>query len=130
MGKRGPKPTPTATLKIRGSTLVHKRGNEPDYPRDIPEPTNISDEALVHWRELAPQLTQAGVMMITDWRALARYCRLCVRFDQAQDSDEETKVNAALCKLEAMFGLSPADRSSIKADKPINGPQKKDYFAS
>ena len=39
MGKRGPKPTPTAVLKLRGSTLVSKRREalEVQGPEGVPD---------------------------------------------------------------------------------------------
>ncbi len=59
MSKRGPKPTPTATRKLRGSTLVTKRREAAEVkgPAGTPErPEWLDDEARLAWDQVVEHL--------------------------------------------------------------------------
>lgn len=138
MGSRGPKPTPTAILAIRGS---RKASDRPDLRvnAELPDPPEwLTGSALDMWNELAPLLFHAKVLTKRDRNALARYCRLWHRWRQAEeqvdrigmsivskgsDGNVELRRNpvaiearnlaAMLDRMEAAFGLNPASRSAI-----------------
>ena len=66
MGKRGPKPTPTAVLKLKGTDRADRTRNEPTPPRGLPRCPNWLDDQAKHcWRQLVPQLVAMRVLQRT-----------------------------------------------------------------
>ena len=143
MGKRGPAPTPTALLKLRGSTLVtqQREKNEVSGPAGLPDaPDWLDDDARAVWDQLVPLLRQMNVLTKIDGHALARYCRLWTRWRKAEDfidkhgdvytlRDEAgkpkyvqqfpqvsiaAKLAQQLTRLEQEFGMTPSARSRIQ----------------
>jgi len=140
MGRRGPKPTPTALLKLRGSRLAAEReANEPKVGRGRPAmPTWLMPAAKAIWRHVSAELEQMGLLTTADGDALARYCQTLARWVRAQriiarrGETFATKTTAGhptiklrpevglvkglaveLAKLEASFGLTPSARASL-----------------
>lgn len=76
MGRRGPKPTPTATLKRRGSWRAKAREAVKSYanPSRPKKPVWVKGKAKTKWYELIGELEAAGTLATTDREALARYC--------------------------------------------------------
>jgi phage terminase small subunit len=133
--KCGPKKTPTKTLEDRGSWLAKTRnGTEPEYDDSVPVcPDFLDDIAKKEWNRLVPLLTSAGVLKTTDRNALARYCVLWSKFVLLQkpglgDLGDLKKIDDSMRKLEACFGLTPADRSNVKVNKKLDKNDKKSYF--
>ena len=150
MGKRGPKPTPTAILRMRGSWRANLNPGEPQYePGAPPCPRWLGVEARKVWRRLTPQLAAAGVLTRVDCEALARYCHTLARWRSAvaflkrrgeiyarKDAQGHRvlglwpqvaladKLAHQLARLEAEFGLTPASRSRISVSPParVGGP--------
>jgi P27 family predicted phage terminase small subunit len=149
MGRRGPAPTPTAILKLRGSPLATKRRNlrEPKGPPGRPRcPDWLDEDAKAAWRHLIPQLDSMGVLTRIDGNALARYCRLWSRWRKAEAfldkngemyplKDEAGKVKCfqpfpqvsianklaqQLTRLEQEFGMTPSARTRIQLNKPMS----------
>ena len=147
MGKRGPKPTPTAVLKLRGSTLVTRRreAGEVQGPAGAPDrPDWLDEEAKTAWDELVPMLEGMGVLTRIDGRALARYCHTWSQWRKAAAfiaergvsyplRDENGKVKCfaqwpevavvrglaqQLTRLEQEFGLTPSARARIQLNPP------------
>ena len=143
MGRRGPRPTPTEILKRRGSREVAKREKEPKPTKGAPTiPAWLDKDAKTVWRQLVKELNAIGVMTKVDGNALARYCRLFVRWKQCDAfirkygesypiKDDGGKVKSfqqfpevgivnrigpQLLKLEQEFGLTPAARTRIEVD--------------
>lgn len=138
MGSRGPKPTPTAILDLRGSKRAADRPDLRVHP-ELPDPPSwLVGPALDMWHELAPMLYHAKVLTRRDRNALARYCRLWHRWRLAEEqvdqiglmlvgkdaagnavvrrnpvAIEARNLAAMLDRLEAAFGLNPASRSAI-----------------
>lgn len=147
MGKRGPKPKPTALLKLHGSWRADLNKHEPQPPSGDPEcPDWLEQEAKNNWAELCPLLSAMRVLTKADKNALARYCQYLARWRQCEEwvtrfggrmpvkKDGEVigyvespevrqslKYAAALSKLEADFGLTPSARTRIVA---MEGEQK------
>lgn len=146
MGKRGPKKTPTAILKIRGSRRANER---PDRAvvAEMPEPPGwLTGEALEMWNELAPILFDAGVLTLRDRHALARLCKMriqyrqCVEFTDKHgmtfhgkdlagnliskrhaETIEQRNLAPIIARLESAFGLEPSSRAGgngLPADTP------------
>ena len=149
MGRRGPPPTPTAILKLRGSPLATKRRNlhEPKGPPGKPRcPDWLDADAKVAWRHLIPKLEMMGVLTQIDGNALARYCRLWSRWRTAEAfinkhgemyplKDDRGKVKCfqsfpqvstanklaqQLTRLEQEFGMTPSARTRIQVTPPVN----------
>ena len=154
MGRRGPAPTPTAMLKLRGSWRAKTREGEPQPPPGRPKcPQWLDDDAKKVWRQLVPQLDEMGVLTKVDANALARYCRLWSRWRQAEAfidrhgevyplKDEHGKVRyfqqfpqvsianklaQQLTRLEQEFGMTPSARSQIDVEVR-SGPDELEEF--
>ena len=146
MGRRGPPPTPTESLKLRGSTLVTKRRrrNEAKGPSGIPScPDWLDGDGEAMWKTLVPQLEGMGVLTEIDRNALSRYCRLWSRWRNAESfidqhgemyplKDDSGKVKymqqwpqvaianklaQQLTRLEQEFGMTPSARSRIQIER-------------
>ncbi|MBX3322435.1 MAG: phage terminase small subunit P27 family [Phycisphaeraceae bacterium] len=140
MGTRGPRPTPTPILELRGSKRARLNRDEPQPEAGIPEPpTWLEDEALQVWHQLLPQLDEMGVLTRIDGLALARYCTLWTHWVRAtmfvnrhgttyplKDGNGRVKcfaqfpevaimhkLSLTLTRLEQEFGLTPSARARI-----------------
>lgn len=140
MGKRGPRPTPTAILKARGSRRADRNPAEPQPEPGRPDcPPWLPPEAKDCWAAIVPRLEQMAVLTLADRNALTRYCVLWARWREAEtwirdhgetytvtDADGNprgvqthpkvaiaAKLSAQLERLEADFGLNPSARSRI-----------------
>ena len=84
MGRRGPAPTPTPILQLRGSWRANARKNEPSPARKAPaKPRGMSREASATWDYLVPKLVKMGVLAEVDRNALHRYCETWARWKRA-----------------------------------------------
>ena len=147
MGRRGPAPTPTKELAIRGSRLAAERTAEPLPPGDRPTPPeHLNPDELTAWHAAAHRLYTIGLLHNTDATAIERYARMVVRWRKAAeflDKYGETyplkdnagnvrcfqpfpevaiysNLNTALLRLEQEFGLTPAARARIGIDRGRN----------
>ncbi len=152
MGRRGPAPTPTEILKLRGSTLVTKRRqkSEAKGPAGKPRcPDWLDKDGKAMWRQLAPLLDAMGVLTRIDANALARYCRLWSRWRKSEAFLDEKgemyplrdekgqvkyfqqwpqvaiahKLALQLTRLEQELGMTPAARSRIRIEKKNDKPR-------
>ena len=141
MGQRGPTPTPSAVLKLRGTYRKHRRRGEPHPDQMPPEcPDWLDDVAKEAWAQLIPQLQQMGVLTQIDGNALCRYCQFWSRWKKAELfiakhgevyplKDEQGKLKclvqipqvaiahklgALLTRLEQEFGLTPSSRARLQ----------------
>lgn len=136
MGRRGPPPTPTAILQMRGSSLVPQREGELSFPVSAPScPTWLNAEAKAEWKRQVKHLESAGVIAEVDRAALAAYCEawgefrdLCAEVQKLAASDggytvainrglvnAKAKAVERLLRLAGQFGFTPAARTRIKA---------------
>jgi len=142
MGRRGPKPTPTAVLQRRGSWRGKARGKEPRADRGIPAcPFPKANAAYAIWQQVTELLDNMGILTVADGLALERYCRLFVRWRKAEAelaskndqmvyaiTDDAGTVksiqqlphvaiartlSAELSRLEQQFGLTPSARAGL-----------------
>jgi P27 family predicted phage terminase small subunit len=140
MGRRGPAPSPTAVLKLRGTFRKDRQSDSIRADDGAPTcPDWISDEAKHAWRYILPKLERMGVLSRIDRNALTRYCQLWGRWKQAElfiakhgdtypIKDESGKIKclqqfpqvsiahqlaAQLTRLEQEFGMTPSARSRI-----------------
>lgn len=140
MGKRGPKPKPTATKKLAGNPGKRRlNAKEPTPPpaARIDPPEWLSDEARAEFERLAPKLMTLGLFSDLDLVALANYCQAYGLFlqcnrdlvEQGTTTLIETQngqyvaslpqFNQAMKLLQQMrawgaeFGLTPSARSGL-----------------
>jgi P27 family predicted phage terminase small subunit len=143
MGRRGPKPTPTAELAARGSWLADVRKGEPDAPPGVPEPPEyLRGEAREYWFRLWPTLTAMQIaspayleQAIALCEAWAHYRDVQRRWSSAAASTDwleqivplrrlASMLNEALLafnRLSANFGQSPADKTRVRAERATDG---------
>lgn len=137
MGRRGPPPTPTEVLRLRGSWRAKEREGEVVFPPGRPScPAFLSKEAKAEWKRQARALEAAGILASVDRAVLAAYCEAWAEFvDMRKRLDETgplvkaasgnivtnplvTQKNRAVARLVALaghFGFSPSARARIKA---------------
>ena len=140
MGERGPAPTPTKMLEMRGSWRAKKRQGEPKPERSRPQcPRWLRKEAKRIWEELIPQIDEMGILGRCDRHALARYCQALANWRLAEEwvmehgdvypeKNEKGEVIGVkeypqvgksirlaemLLRLEKQFGLNPAARAGL-----------------
>lgn len=135
MGKRGPKPTPTATLKVRNSRLVSQRGAEPSPPVELPPaPKWLQGAALARWAELGSMLVAQGLLTRLDALALALLVDALGEYLDAREIVAQTGLTTETDNLNVIqhpavgimhrawenvlkilreFGLTPSARSGV-----------------
>src|SRR5882724_9045165 len=143
MGLRGPRPTPSAILKARGTYRADRGRNEVKGPRGIPRcPAGLDKLAKKCWLQLIPMLLSMGVLSRIDRNAIIRYCIFWSQWHQAQqflsknglvypikDGNGKVKCLAAfphvaivskvgllLAKFEQEFGMTPSARTRIECN--------------
>ena len=151
MGKRGPPPTPTKILKLRGSYHAEHRAGEPEPEVARPDrPEWLCELAAVAWDQIVPELDAMNILGRIDGNALARYCTLWARWRECDDkitkygdsfaiknekgetvgfhpfphSVQANKLCQLLSRLEGEFGMTPSSRSRIQV--PGNKPKQED----
>lgn len=144
MGRRGPAPTPTSKLKLKGTLRKHRSRKEPKPDPTIQEcPDFLDDLAKQVWQEIVLQLAEMNVLTRIDANALARYCGYFSRWRMAEAFIEKHgevypiktddgsvkhiqqvpqvaishKLGTLLTRLEQEFGMTPSARSRIQVNK-------------
>lgn len=130
----GPMPTPTATLKQRGSWRAETRKGEPQFTRGCPvPPKSLTGEALAEWNRITAELDHAGLLTTADRSELAAYCDAWADFTQAVEQAKKAvkkvgylkaigvlrykqTARESLLKAADRFGLNPAVRTRIKVN--------------
>lgn len=142
MGRRGPKPTPTSVLKLRGTLRKGRRRAEPIPQGSAPPPPEwLLPAARDEWERLRPELERLKLLTGVDWGTFAMYCQCFARWRAAEeqlsitgptleilDAEGHLKYSQVsphvtiahkclerLNKLAAEFGLTPSARSRISA---------------
>ena len=138
MGRRGPKPRPTALSRRLGNPRKVKLNDaEPEMPAGVPDcPAWLDDEARREWHRIVPILHAAGVLTLADRAVLTGYCVAWSEFHRAiillqehgrtmttSTGYEAQRPEVTMAQkwarimesFAARLGLSPSDRSSIKA---------------
>ncbi len=143
MSLRGPPPTPTAKLALRGSWRAGTRPGEPrPEPAAPPRPEGLPPAAAAVWDEILPPLGAAGLLARVDGRTLARYCDLVTVWDDLLDFLRKSghahpvknargevvgvrpypqlrlalQVSEHLLRLETHFGMTPASRARLASE--------------
>jgi hypothetical protein len=120
---RPPKPT---ALKILQGNPGQRRLNdaEPKPPLGADPPVWLRDDPvlLAEWKRHAARLLRLGLLTEIDDDALCALTVLSVKFREMVAAGAEANVLINITKeLRAMwgrFGMTPADRSRVKVEKP------------
>ena len=142
MGERGCAPIPTEIKRRRG-TLKPGRTSQPEpTPRKLKNfsaPEWICEAAQQKYKILAWNLTDAGVLKITDTDILAMYCETYALVLELTETSRDTPrtittpngheqshpihtqlrdAQTHLIKLTRELGLSPSARTRVQASEP------------
>lgn len=152
MGLRGPQPTPTALLRLRGSHRADARNGEPETSVEAPKcPDWLSEEAKAEWRRLVPELKDRRTITKSDRAALAGMCAAwaeiveshaaiaklaepgAAKFSGHMIDHPRVVLNRAFerwIKLSDRFGLSPAAKTRVRAasGEEQNADSRVSYF--
>ena len=123
----GPPPKPTA-LKLLAGNPGHRKLNdkEPKPAIGAAPPAWIKADPvlLAKWKFHAPRLTRLGLLTEIDDTALGMVCVLEVRLEDLlviegiATTDAILDLSKELRQLWSRFGMTPADRSRVKVEKP------------
>jgi P27 family predicted phage terminase small subunit len=136
----GRKKKPTNLHILSGTHRKDRQNpNEPAINPEIPDPPDhLSKFALVEWGRITPQLYRLGLLSQIDRPALAIYCQAYGRWKDAEEQLAQSSVviktqsgnviqnplvgiaNKAMEHMRkslALFGMSPADRAKVTANK-------------
>lgn len=150
MGKRGPKKTPTATLKLRGSWRGNTRPNEPQPTGAVGDcPDWLGDYGKEKWTEIIGILQPLGLATDADRDSLARYCEAWQDFRDAMDHIAERGAELVtdkgnlipnpavhrkqgalnrIDKLSDKYGLNPPARADLGAAPEKKTADKSRFF--
>ena len=134
MGLRGPPPTPTKTLDLRGSWRAKINSEEPHPEPGKPTcPKRLNKAQRLVWGALTDSLNRMGVLSKADGRQLERYSVFFVRWRECEDfvaingvtypmkSDNPTCYVGKLPDGSAVVGFVeyPQVRESHRLDKAL-----------
>jgi phage terminase small subunit len=137
VGKRGPRPEPTAIRLLRGNPS--KRGinaaePKPSAATSLEPPPFLDPLATEIWRELAPKAHSLGVLTEFDLTRFAMLCAHLARWRRHYTADPDgadlvrtglmRRESEIVARLAACFGLDPSSRTALKiapseADDPL-----------
>lgn len=149
MGKRGPRPKPTAIKKLEGTYRKDRApAAEMDPHKGIPaRPAYLSKLAAAEWDRVVPQLAELGVLTLVDGGVLEGYCSnygIAVAMQLKADKTpivktpfgpktnpavgEARKAWALARQYAAELGLSPAARTRVSAPPKPTEEDKTEAF--
>ncbi len=86
MGARGPAPTPTNILRLRGSWRADANKGEPQPPRGAPPcPRDLPKKAKAVWKRVCGILASMDLLTTADGQQLERYSRFFVRWKACEN---------------------------------------------
>ena len=88
MGQRGPKPTPTKLLKLRGSNRGKYRSSEPEPSTkgfELEPPAHLRETGRAEWLKVVPELLRLKLLTVLDRQALICYCEAVDTYRAAMD---------------------------------------------
>lgn len=150
MTTRGRKRTPSKLKVIKGTDQPCRMNPDEAEPEvAIPSPPDhLNQEASVEWGRISKELYDLGLLTQIDRTALAGYCQSYGRWVKAENNIAQSGpvikttngnviqspfVSMANKCLEIMhrylteFGMTPAARSRVRADKPKKNETKQGF---
>lgn len=151
MGKRGPRPKPTALRLLHGDRSDRINNDEPLPEQGIPECPSSDPEVREVWEYTVRQLTAMGCLTMADRDALNCYCEAVATHRKASAvlakspvlirarSDSNTLIRnpalivqrdaaALIARYAQHFGLSPSARSEIRKGGGQDAPNAARYL--
>lgn len=138
MGERGPKKTPAATKKRRGTYRKDRDADPVQFkPNSPPIPEALHPDAAKEWKRLAPIVVAKGLLTEADWLAWRLgFEALSTWFEAGEKVAKEGAVHftdkgypaqnpwvaigqrayGAVMKFCREFGLTPSSRSGLKLE--------------
>lgn len=137
MGKRGPKPKPTALRVFEGTRIRDPNDRSGEPMADISEapemPAWLGSYGEAEWSRMVPILSSIGCFTASDWTVFGQYCGALDRFHAAREDMAKTGMfletekgriaNPALkavkeatdqiVRIGNMFGMSPSARVGL-----------------
>ena len=152
MGKRGPKPKPTALKKFEGNPGNRELKDDdvqPAFLSKVPDPPNIlKGLGREVWQDMSASLHQIGLLTVNDIPEFTVYCSA---WDELGEAEKEIEENGLICisekgakyqnpavgirhqawntiiKIGKSFGLNPSSRVGLKIEGNKSG-DKLDEF--
>ena len=140
MARRGPKPKPTALLRLTGSRRANDRVGEPRPPNQIPTaPPHLNAEAKREWRRMTKLLRDLRLISKLDRAGLAIYCQLWSRMVASEKEIQKTGavvrspsgypmlnphlsvINRCLDQLKSIlieYGMTASSRTRLRTPAP------------
>jgi len=143
-------------LNARGSVRAKQNRREPEAIDGLPDPPKwMNAESLEVWHQLIADLSTMRVLSKSDWRTIARYCRIWDEWRRADKWIEDKgavytikdengkakcvvqwpqvamvhKFSAAMLLIEREFGLTPASRTRIVVNDGQEKTSKDRFFS-
>jgi P27 family predicted phage terminase small subunit len=139
MGRRGPKPQPTALRLLRGNPGKRAVNHEEPVPppgedTDWACPAAFGDAARVEWERQVGILRDIGVLTLADRTIFEVYCQAVGDLGDAQKAldvlakagahqaaaqvrDQVMKLRMQVKQLAAELGVTPSSRSGVRGAK-------------
>ena len=150
MGARGPAPTPTRVLKIRGTYRPDRHGApndelEMELLEALPAPPSFFDAiARFEWNRVGPELIEKGLLAKVDLAAFTLYCTNIARvaecervmqvrgmtmitFNGVECARPEVSIarqcGAEVRRFAQEFGMTPSARRRVRAESSKSAPE-------
>lgn len=144
MGTRGPRPTPSPILKLRGTHRDDRTRGEPEAPDDMPVALDLlSDDERAVFDATVAKVHALGIASSADDATINRYAWYTVQWwkcaefirrhgtvyttknddgsikyvGQLPQVSQVNKFGEQLLKIEREFGLTPSARTRINANQ-------------
>ena len=137
MGKRGPRPTPTALRILRGNP------SQKALPKDEPEPPPaepsmtacpnwVKGSGRTLWNKMAPRALGLGLLTVVDMPKFEAFCMAYGRWRQYERLAERVgpadavakgyrkaadTASSRMAQLGSAFGFDPSSRTGVKATR-------------
>lgn len=123
MQGRPPKPTALKVLEgNRGKRRLNDAEPKPTKGATMPECFRSHPVLVAEWKRHAERLERLGLLTEVDDDSLAALCVLSVKFRELVAAGAEAysliKITQELRAMWARFGMTPADRTRVKVEKP------------
>jgi phage terminase small subunit len=130
VGKRGPRPTPTALRVLRGNPSKRPISGDEPQPASLgtlEPPVWLDETAAAIWTELAPQARELGLLTEFDRPRFAMLCGHLSRWRRHYQADPDGSDHTRsgllrreaeiVARLSSAFGLDPASRVALRVSK-------------
>ncbi len=126
---RGRPPKPRALRILQGKAGHRPIPVEPALPAGAQAPAWLGKQARRYWDEIAPVLTRAGLLKMTDADSLGMWCSLkVILIRQARQGNVDMRLSSEWRQYGSRFGLTPADRAKVGPGDPVGAKDPFEVF--